>query len=910
MAKITYEYKTKLQDEPDIPNKNKVTDNDMNEIKDVVNTNADELDTAKENIENLEEGQGTNNTDITNLKGRVTTLEEDNVKNKGDISNLQKDNETNKTNISNLQNTKVDKTEGKGLSTEDFTTELKTKLEGLENYNDAEIQEKIQDIEGRVEILEDDNASNKSNITTLQGKVTNLEEDNTNNKSNITNLQKDVEDLGKGIEENTTDIQTLQAENKNLKEEIESYQNSLPRETLSGEYITMQNTADKVRFKDFVVGGNSIQASRSGKNILNINSPDLYEKDALAEIEGNKLSASCANVTSNSYISIPLELKPNTDYTFSGIAKVTENTTPEGTKNSYIKIRSEKTGGDWISTGVQATIDLKATGEQNIGLSFNSKEYTKGWLWIYLMDTTAEGNIGIDFTNLQVEEGTGATAYEEYGASPSPEFISEIENAGNNINLINKDEPLHYSTYGSKLNNTVLTSNSNYTGYLFKCKPNTDYTISRGDTNSDRFRAFCFDENPTENLEAVSTNGVWGDATGASYDRKVVTFKTTENSKYIYVVAGYNGELSENVKAEEGTIATPYSAYNCGNVDVKLLNKNVAISNWAERFVNIVNNSEQAKLENIDGRRCLFWTANAGYKNDSAYFFKYMFKENTRYVITFDMKPSTQQGNFVINYADGTSGNRQNLTANTWQKITIISKANTTIKEIRPGYYSGQCYIDLDSVQITEGIEEQDYTPNEQQTVTFPLAENQKLYLGDYLADDGIHHIRKQIELDGTENWLRQSTQHVNIINLYLVLEKQAKNRNIIYCSIAKQSTAVGQNNDTNANVCNLNSSLTNFLIDLSLEKFDSIETWKAYLAEQKQAGTPIIIEYTLLEEEIEPYTEEQQEAYNKLKQLTSYSGQTNIYSTNSPSPIFTVTGIKDVNSLITQVNSMLLERS
>ena len=36
--------------------------------------------------------------------------------------------------------TKVDKVTGKGLSTEDFTTELKTKLEGLNNYNDTEIK--------------------------------------------------------------------------------------------------------------------------------------------------------------------------------------------------------------------------------------------------------------------------------------------------------------------------------------------------------------------------------------------------------------------------------------------------------------------------------------------------------------------------------------------------------------------------------------------------------------------------------------------------------------------------------------------------------------------------------------------------------------------------------------------------
>lgn len=40
-------------------------------------------------------------------------------------------------------NGKVDKVEGKQLSTEDFTTLLKQKLEGLSNYDDTEIQEAV-----------------------------------------------------------------------------------------------------------------------------------------------------------------------------------------------------------------------------------------------------------------------------------------------------------------------------------------------------------------------------------------------------------------------------------------------------------------------------------------------------------------------------------------------------------------------------------------------------------------------------------------------------------------------------------------------------------------------------------------------------------------------------------------------
>ena len=120
VTKITYENKEAIQNDASVPNKSKVTDTDMNEIKQVVNNNADEVTGMQENIEDLQDGQGSANADITSLKNRVNTLE---------------------SNVSNLENNKVDKIEGKSLSTEDFTTELKTKLEGLNNYDDTDIKE-------------------------------------------------------------------------------------------------------------------------------------------------------------------------------------------------------------------------------------------------------------------------------------------------------------------------------------------------------------------------------------------------------------------------------------------------------------------------------------------------------------------------------------------------------------------------------------------------------------------------------------------------------------------------------------------------------------------------------------------------------------------------------------------------
>ena len=63
---------------------------------------------------------------------------------------------------------KVDKVAGKGLSTEDFTTEEKTKLAGLSNYNDDDITSLITTLTLKVETLETDYTALKARVAALE----------------------------------------------------------------------------------------------------------------------------------------------------------------------------------------------------------------------------------------------------------------------------------------------------------------------------------------------------------------------------------------------------------------------------------------------------------------------------------------------------------------------------------------------------------------------------------------------------------------------------------------------------------------------------------------------------------------------------------------------------------------------
>lgn len=70
--------------------------------------------------------------------------------------------------IADLEQNKEDKVEGKGLSTEDYTTQEKNKLASLQNYNDDEVRKLISALNLRLTTLE-------GNYEALEARVAALE---------------------------------------------------------------------------------------------------------------------------------------------------------------------------------------------------------------------------------------------------------------------------------------------------------------------------------------------------------------------------------------------------------------------------------------------------------------------------------------------------------------------------------------------------------------------------------------------------------------------------------------------------------------------------------------------------------------------------------------------------------------
>lgn len=380
VTKITYENKEAIQNDASVANKSKVTDDDMNEIKKVVNNNADEVTGMQENIEDLQDGQGSANADITSLKNRVNTLE---------------------SNVSNLENNKVDKIEGKSLSTEDFTTELKTKLEGLNNYDDTEIKEDISDLQ---------------------------EEQQTQN-TNIENLQT-----------NDTKQDKLISKLKNA---------LINAETEEAKSI---HVTDANRFGSLEVLGNVEQETREGYNFLNITAKNKTSDGVTMTI--NKDDSVTFNGTATAQFGGFSLLASNTTWSADDFPYNKDLTLKcEGlVEGINFAVAEGDESGDWIRN------ILSIDGPNNKVTGHPTKQANAKYIRVNF--TVLEGAILNNVTIYpMLYKGTDEKEFEQYGPSPSPAYPSPVVCLGSNT-----DGSFKGSTEITNFNkNHIKTENSNGT---------------------------------------------------------------------------------------------------------------------------------------------------------------------------------------------------------------------------------------------------------------------------------------------------------------------------------------------------------------------------------------------------------------------------------------------------------------
>lgn len=200
--------------------------------------------------------------------------------------------------------------------------------------------------------------------------------------------------------------------------------------------------------------------------------------------------------------------------------------------------------------------------------------------------------------------------------------------------------------------------------------------------------------------------------------------------------------------------------------------------------------------------------------------------------------------------------------------FTLTKEQNVPMRlVVKAGTYSNF----TTKIMIEKGMVVTDYEPHQQQTEYFPLSEGQKLYKNSYLVDDGIHHSRKQVVLDGTETgWYTLANQTGTNTSYFCIPKSDMKKASTLICD-----------KFINRNVWNTDEEGIQSIIDnlirlrINTSRASTVAELKTWLS-----NNPIRVEYELAKEEIVPYTEDQKEAWEKLRHFTLFRGINNITST------------------------------
>lgn len=478
----------------------------------------------------------------------------------------------------------------------------------------------------------------------------------------------------------------------------------------------------------------------------------------------------------------------------------------------------------------------------------------------------------VDYTDLIVTIDNDDMSYEQYGASPSPDYPSPIEN-------VEGKNKLDYKTVSNTPNTVVsliengFNVNGMYAGKVIvdNLKKNTNYylqylteniagalkqvNIFAGDTQTNTLKAF--------------NNSIGG------------IFNTGENTKInIWFYANNKptttGEANfTNIQLEEGTVATDYVPYN--SLEIKDIGENLFnpsnakdgyVSDGSGQIIGVNIKNKNTGYIKIDGEEKYFILSNKLTGNWGAWYDK-------------DKK-----------FISGISLGGKNKGIVTAPNNAYFINFTVSYENNNPDY--------ANNVMIARSDKEIPYKPYQEQKVDFPLSEGQKLYKDSYLASDGIHNKRKQYVITGNETiekiWIDDDTHHVFAIKASLpvpqISDKTYKEylcntyRVLNYDGGIDSIWANRKDNNTNYTTAmaidytNSSLSLRGRIIikDMSI---DDIDKMKTYLSEQYSNGTPVIVEYGLLEEEIVPYTTAQQEAGDKIESMKLYDGVNHIESTS-----------------------------
>ena len=257
---------------------------------------------------------------------------------------------------------------------------------------------------------------------------TNISNINSKNKEQDTNIGQ----LQENTETSSNKIAELEKELKEAQEDF--YQNSI-RGQASGEYIHVEDSSNcRARIG---ISGNSEQETRSGKNKIDLAKCQIKTYNGITSVynkENNSITFNGTCTADNTSFHI-FENGKNVD---DNNVLIKNNSTllaqyVNGSINGYSRFRlSDENWGDKIGLQLSA---LSSTNKK-VYATYNDVDATIK----YLSFRFEKGTILNNFTVQLMLTDKVDTEYEMYGASPSPNYLSETKCVGSNVNLFDKNK--------------------------------------------------------------------------------------------------------------------------------------------------------------------------------------------------------------------------------------------------------------------------------------------------------------------------------------------------------------------------------------------------------------------------------------------------------------------------------------
>ena len=754
------------------------------------------------------------------------------------------------------------------------------------------------------------------NVGAVNEKLKSLEKVDSTTNETITAIQEEQTTQNENIEKNATDIEQnkkdVDEELTKIKEENSLLKSQIPQGTASGNSIHLEDSSN-MDFEWRLRGG-SKQKTRSGKNVINVRTTVLstyssIDEDDWITIERTN-TAETGDAFCNFFTKLTKELKTDTSYTI--ICEIKSVATTSG---GYLSITNDSTGFAFDATTPSKPLAGLKAGDIIFNKLKTKSEFTDVTnLLRTFVAVKPQSSVKIVF-RLSVIEGdvtADSFKYEGYGVSPSIHYQSEIKNVGDKINILNKDVVNATNNLRSNVLETgrrlIANNAGNYTYGAFKLGGRELLGETLGvhadiKTSSGNPRISIFAGNSsslTKSLLGVvlSTSGTGYITLPSSLSDELdtisaVLYVTTDTS----VVAGTYVDYT-NLKVQVGDEEVVYSDYKKANIQITICNENYGN---AELLYNQMSDfySAGVRKEIVDNKNCIVFN-NAlfmGSKGFSGLHFNY--KKNTQYIIRGKFRiydtTITSGGNLWVNAL-----NKDNLSigysmaqakGSEWIQFSFLTNANFSFDHIAFSYGTSAYWcLDMDSLEIYEGVSVRTVPKSQVQMIIFPFEEGQKLYEGSYLAEDVIHNKRRQKEFSGAKEErfeinTNYSTESILVAQI-LVNDMKTGTQNIIsnyfsYNSITKTGTIRAAGNY--------------LLFGLDKSTFPDIETFKTFLAQKKAEENPVLAEYELAEEEIIPYTEAQQAVINE--KLYTYKNVTNI-SVDNELATLDITYKKDLETM------------